>query len=73
MTCTKKETVTVKLNRKDLIRYFIGEAPKKLHIPSGATNVKLFVVVPGGGDYSNMELDIDSDCPVVLQYDIFTE
>lgn len=31
------------------------------------SNAEIFVNVPGGGDWSNMELEIDKDCPIVIK------
>jgi hypothetical protein len=35
-------------------------------VPDGLATVT--VMVPGGGDYSGMSLDIDEDCPVVISW-----
>lgn len=37
-------------------------------LPSDAFDMKVSVYVPGGGDWSNMDLDIDSDSPVTVSY-----
>lgn len=54
-------TRRLEVNGKDLIEKFIAEAP------NGA-QVKVYVAIPGGGDYSNMDLDIEDDFPVHLEY-----
>lgn len=28
----------------------------------------IYVQVPGGGDYSNAQLDIDKDCPIIVTW-----
>jgi hypothetical protein len=30
-------------------------------------SVEVFVNIPGGGDWSNMELEVDKDCPVIVK------
>jgi hypothetical protein len=35
-------------------------------VPAGASNIT--VLVPGGGDWSNEELNIDQDCPVIISW-----
>jgi hypothetical protein len=34
---------------------------------------RVFVRVPGGGDYSNMSLDIDATVPLVVEFEISEE
>jgi len=35
-------------------------------LPDEATDIRMFVQVPGGGDWSNQDLDIDEDTPVQI-------
>lgn len=37
-------------------------------LPPDAFDIKVHVYVPGGGDWSNTDLDIDSDAPVTVSY-----
>lgn len=46
------EETTIKIDRDDLIEYL---TEKGYRVPDDA---KVFVPVPGGGDWSNMDLDI---------------
>lgn len=58
----KTETVTTyKLTEKDLLEMLIdtGKIDKR-------DSVKIYFQVPGGGDYSNMALDIDEHSPIIL-------
>lgn len=41
----------------------------KGEIPKVIANVSIFIKIPGGGDYSNMDLEINKDCPVRIEYD----
>lgn len=38
------------------------------HIPEGAKDVRFFVRVPGGGDWSNMDLDFDRDVKLTITW-----
>jgi hypothetical protein len=58
---------TVNLTKSDVLDLVSGRGID-LDIPNGATDVRVFVKVPGGGDWSNSELEIDMDTPIVLQY-----
>lgn len=40
----------------------VSEQPRK------GTNVKVYVSVPGGGDYSSTDLDIDDDCTITVEW-----
>jgi hypothetical protein len=55
-------TWSVKLTGED-IRVILSK--QGYTIPELAT---VTVMVPGGGDYSGMTLDIDDDCPVVVSW-----
>jgi hypothetical protein len=43
-----------------------------LQIPGGS-KTKVFVHVPGGGDWSNTDLDIDGDSPITIRWSQTTE
>lgn len=59
-----EKTTTVKLSRADILRML----PKDC-MPPRARNVSIYVYVPGGGDWSNMELDIDGDTPLCIKWE----
>lgn len=40
-------------------------------IPANAHNLEPFVRVPGGGDWSNMDLEIDEDRPIQIRAEEF--
>ncbi len=69
---TKTKTVTTTqvsyfLGREELYKLF-EEAG--IEVPKGAY---IYINIPGGGDYSNMQLEVDKDCPLVVCYQTVTE
>lgn len=65
-TFQRKTTKTLSLGKEALIfalRY-------SLNIPDDA---KIFVKVPGGGDWSNTNLNIDDDTPLIVEWTIEEE
>lgn len=55
-TTTTTETIekrTVTLNAHDIL-YYMG-------LPKNAYDIRLYIKIPGGGDYSNMDLDVTND------------
>ena len=54
---------TVGLDGKSILAMLCAELG--IEIPVGAT---ITFAVPGGGDYSNMDLDVDADSPVIVQW-----
>jgi hypothetical protein len=60
-------TDTIILDGEDLYRHFVDFI--KLNIPSGKDpeDVRFYVNVPGGGDWSNMELDINEKSPLIIE------
>jgi hypothetical protein len=53
-TKTSQETkTTVELTGADLIRF--------LDLPDNAYDIRIYMKIPGGGDYSNMDLDVTND------------
>lgn len=52
----------LKMDRGDLIQTLINigyDVPR---------NAEVFIHVPGGGDWSNMNLDVDSDSPLTITW-----
>lgn len=60
---TKTETI-ISLNDKDLFELLNSY----LDIPSNATDIEIYVAIPGGGDWSNMNLNIDKDNEIIIRY-----
>ena len=64
-TTTTVET-TIELSNKDLARLLKG------YIESWGFSIeniqRVFIRVPGGGDWSNTDLDIDLQCPLVITF-----
>lgn len=56
-------TKTAKLDAK-FIRQAV-EFSEDIDIPE---NADVFIMVPGGGDWSNMRLDVDNDNPVTITW-----
>jgi hypothetical protein len=64
-TKVTKETVTVRLNNVSLLNHLrplITELGYKLHEVSS-----VYVKVPGGGDWSNTNLEINNDCLLFVE------
>jgi hypothetical protein len=57
------QMVTMCLNGKDL--------SKLLNLPDNATNIQIAVRVPGGGDWSNTDLDLMQE-NIIVQYQLHT-
>ena len=62
----KTETKVVTTTNKQLDTVDILQL---LGLPEGARNIKVWVDVPGGGDWSNTSLDVDSGCPLHVSYE----
>lgn len=67
MATTTKRTTTIqevehRLSRDDIITLLRNAG---YTIPDGTT---IFVRVPGGGDWSNTDLDIEEDCPLIARF-----
>jgi hypothetical protein len=54
------------LGREELFKLF-EEAG--IEVPQGA---HIYINIPGDGDYSNEQLSIDEDCPLVVCYQTIT-
>lgn len=59
--------MSVSLDQNDILELLRA---KGLDIPFGAVNV--FVTVPGGGDWSHMNLDIDLDTQIQVTWEEVT-
>ena len=56
---------TVKTHKKlDLV-----DLVQLLDLPVKATNIQIWVDVPGGGDWSNTALSLDKGCPLQVSYE----
>lgn len=64
-TTTTVET-TIELSNRDLARLLTG------YIESWGFSIehiqRVFVKIPGGGDWSNTDLDIDLQCPLIIVF-----
>lgn len=40
------------------------------YIPEGAFDIEVYVQIPGGGDYSNMDFEITKTDPIIISYSI---
>lgn len=63
-TTVHRETTKVTLAREDVIKLLRGTG---CNVPEDA-QVKFHV--PGGGDYSNMALDVDESSPIEVEWTI---
>lgn len=66
---TKQTTVVTKYTA-ELNQY---EILKMLGLSESTRNVKVYVQVPGGGDYGGYMLDIEGITPVIVEYEIVEE
>lgn len=60
-----KLTREIKLSRQDLIAL--------LHHEDIPINADIFITVPGGGDWSGMDVDISEKTPVIVRWVTTTE
>lgn len=65
---TTRQTHRVELDQ-DMLRSLLDSAGVRVPI----RGAKFFVAVPGGADWSNTDLDIDSENPVVIEWEETTE
>ena len=56
---------TIKLSGKKIIE-LLNAFYDNVVIPD---NAEVIVYVPGGGDWSHMDLEIDSDCPIIIRWE----
>jgi hypothetical protein len=64
---TTRTDYQVDIDRERLIELLKREG---VEIPKGAD---IYVQVPGGGDWSNMSLEIDKETPVVVKWTVVSE
>ena len=67
VTKTTAKKVTIEVDAVTLIEALRANGVK---IPGDA---KVYVTVPGGGDWSHTDLDIDDDAPLTIEYEEHTE
>lgn len=71
----RRSTVTsthnrIELRREDIIGLLRTHwAKTRLGLPLIPEKAKVYVSVPGGGDWSNTSLDLDADIPLVVTWD----
>jgi len=59
----------IKVTKKVSVHITADEIRQKFYLPDDCT---IFVEVPGGGDWSNMELEIDGECPLKGRYEMIS-
>lgn len=64
-----KSKFRAELNQDDILGYLRYSKD----IPNNATNVKVVFNVPSGGNWSGMCLDVTSEDPVVVTWEVVTE
>jgi hypothetical protein len=66
MKVTQK-TTTTKTHRVEIGRHALAKALRLsgINVPDRAG---VYVIVPGGGDWSNMQLDVDDKTPIVVSW-----
>lgn len=64
-------TVTYRFTRDEVLEALC--AAGLLPFNGERLDAQVYVRVPGGGDYSNINLDIDADCPLVVKVTETTE
>lgn len=60
VTTTRRKTI--RINREDIIKFLKSEG----QVTDDGDVKKVYVQVPGGGDWSNTELDIQHDDEVIV-------
>lgn len=76
MFVTKSETVTrvarheVELDRDQLLEMLRAAGAD---LPEDVGHVRIYFAVPGGGDWSNTDVDIDKSNPVRAEWSVVTE
>jgi hypothetical protein len=61
----------IEVTREDILELVHNKLGGKIGIditkkPQSGEKIKVFVRIPGGGDYSNTNLDIEQDTPIVV-------
>ena len=64
VTVVRTERCSIELDEK-IIRQLVQVAGAQ--IPEDA-NVRIYFAVPGGGDWSNTEIDIDNQHPIYVEW-----
>lgn len=60
---THTQRKTIRISREDIIRFLQSEG----HVKDEDDVKEVYVKVPGGGDWSNTNLDIEHDDEVVVE------
>lgn len=58
------KNVTLEITKNDIIEWLLSKG----EIPNDYAEV--YFSVPGGGDWSNMDISIDEDNPIFIKYQI---
>lgn len=68
----REEKVTLEVSAAE-VRKAIEPLLKEKGIELPERNVDIYVRVPGGGDWSNTNLELDSDTPLCIHFTIIEE
>lgn len=63
-TTTQQIETNITITGRDILELLKAKYPE--HFRTSYTS-RVFFSVPGGGDYSNCDIDIDSECPVKIK------
>ncbi len=64
-----EKTTTVTVSRKCRIEITREHILSLCKMPPNAHSIQVSVYVPGGGDWSNTDLDIEKGCPVSVTFE----
>jgi hypothetical protein len=59
------QEVTYRFDKESLLRTLRKAGHE---IPTDARDVKVFMRVPGGADWSNTNLDVEESCPLIITW-----
>lgn len=63
-TAVTRTTITREYNREQLIQLLFPNGMEHIETSS----IEIMVPIPGGGDYSNMDLEIDDRSPLTVRF-----
>ena len=72
---TKSKTIPAVQDKESELNYFDVENALKIAgtIPRNAYDIRIYVAIPGGGDYSNMKMSICGEFPLYVDYKVAEE
>ena len=63
-TTTQQVETKITLTGADILELLRSKYPEHFRLSPKST---VYFSVPGGGDYSNTDIDIDTECPVYIK------